>query len=277
MPAHIGRYDRRTKRLQRAVSRKRKGSGNRGKAVARLPQCHRRIGAMRRDFLHQATTQLVQTNALIAIEDLQVINMTASAAGTIQAPGKNVRQKAGLNRRILRNGWGLARSMLEYKCAWHGVTLVAVPPAYSSQQCSRCRHIAADNRKTQAPFACVECGHTENADKNAAHNILLRAKQMLAGGGPSCTAGYPGTHACEGAVARVKQSPAAAPETARSGSRKRDRASVGRNRSGAEPIRESPCIARVASLRSEDVKHVSRHPPPPAADQAQKTRRTTLR
>jgi putative transposase len=199
LPARIGRYERRMKRLQQAVSRKRKGSGKRGKAVVRLAQCHRRIGAMRRDFLHQATTQLVQTNALIAIEDLQVKRMTASAAGTIQAPGSNLRQKAGLNRSILRNGWAMARSMLEYKCAWNGVTLVAVPPAYSSQRCSGRGQIAADNRKTQAQFACVECGHTENTDKNAARNLLLRAKQMLRGGCPSCTAGYAGTHACAGA------------------------------------------------------------------------------
>jgi putative transposase len=200
LPARIGRYERRIKRLQQAVSRKRRGSNNRRKAVARVAECHRRIAAIRRDFLHEETTGLVRNHALIAIEDLQVKAMTASAAGTLSTPGRNVRAKAGLNRSILRNGWGMARSMLQYKAAWRGSTLVAVPPAYTSQQCSACGHVAAENRVTQALFQCVECGHTENADRNAARNILLCAKEILAGGGPSRTAGYAGTHACSGGV-----------------------------------------------------------------------------
>jgi len=206
LPARIGRYERRMKRLQQAVSRKRKGSANRKKAVARLNACHGQIGAMRRDFLHQATTKLVAEHALIAIEDLAVRSMTGSAAGTVDEPGKNVRQKAGLNRAILRNGWAMARSMLEYKAAWSGAMLVAVPPAYTSQACSSCGHTAAENRKTQATFLCAACGHTENADRNAAKNILAKAQLMLGsadeiqpGGRPASTAGYAGTDACEGA------------------------------------------------------------------------------
>jgi putative transposase len=96
-------------------------------------------------LLHQETTKLVASHALIVIEDLQVKNMTASAAGTVEAPGKNVRQKAALNRTILRNGWSMARSMLEYKSAWRGSVLVAVAPAFTSQQCSCCGHIAAES------------------------------------------------------------------------------------------------------------------------------------
>jgi putative transposase len=194
------------KRLQQQVSRKRKGSANRKKAVARLNTCHSRIAAIRRDFLHQATTKLVAAHALIAIEDLSVKAMTASAAGTVDEPGKNVRQKAGLNRTILRNGWSMARQMLEYKATWSGVMLVAVPAAYTSQECSDCGHTAAANRKTQAVFECVACGHRENADRNAAKNILRRAQVQLGtaehdaqpDGRPARTAGYAGTHACEG-------------------------------------------------------------------------------
>jgi putative transposase len=208
LPTRIAMYEKRVKHLQRCVSRKRKGSNNRRKALARVIECSRRVAAMRRDFLHRETTNLASNNALLGIEDLPVKAMTASAVGTIEAPGRNVRQKAVLNRTILRNGWGLARSMLEYKCAWRGVTLVAVPPAYTSQQCGCCGHIAAENRKTQALFECVQCGHTENADRNAARNILHRAKKQLArlqganenpmGGCPSRTAGSAGTYACEG-------------------------------------------------------------------------------
>ena len=73
--------------------------------------------------------------------------------------------------------------MLEYKAAWSGVMLVAVPPAYTSQACWACGHTAAENRKSQAVFECVACGHTENADRNAAKNILRRAQQMLVASG----------------------------------------------------------------------------------------------
>ena len=199
LPARIGRYERRMKRLQQQVSRKKRGSANRKKAVARLKTCHSRIATIRRDFLHQATTKLLADHALIAIEDLSVKSMTASAAGTVEAPGRNVKAKAGLNRTILRNGWSMARQMLEYKAAWSGVMLVAVPPAYTSQECSVCGHVAADNRKTQSVFSCVDCGHSENADRNAAKVILRRGEQILSGGCPASTAGYAGTHACEGA------------------------------------------------------------------------------
>ena len=98
------------KRLQRELCRKKKGSRNRAKARARLNACHGRVASMRRDFLHQRTTELVRSHALIAIEDLAVKRMTASAAGTEEEPGSNVKAKAGLNRVILRNGWSTASS-----------------------------------------------------------------------------------------------------------------------------------------------------------------------
>lgn len=143
-------------------------------------------------------------HALIAIEDLSVKAMTASAAGTVDKPGKNIRQKAGLNRTILRNGWSMARQMLEYKAAWSGVMLVAVPAAYTSQECSDCGHTAAANRKSQSLFLCVACGHAENADRNAAKNILRRGQEILSGGRPASTAGYAGTDACEGAQRKMQ-------------------------------------------------------------------------
>lgn len=238
LPQRISRYERRMKRLQQAVSRKKQGSANRKKAVARLGVIHARIASMRRDFLHQRTTELVRNHALIAIEDLTVKSMTASAAGTVEAPGKNVRAKSGLNRSILRNGWSMARSMLEYKAAWSGVMLVAVPPAYTSQTCSACGHTAAENRKTQAVFECVACGHTENADRNAAKNILRRAQEQLGGeaeqgiqpgGRPARTAGYAGTQACEAGAKRQPR-----PRSAAQG------ASVGAPLAGTSPEMSLP-------------------------------------
>ncbi len=161
--------------------------------------------------------------------------MTASAAATDHEPGRNVKAKSGLNRTLLRHGWGMARSMLESKTAWRGATLVAVPPAYTSQECSEFGHTAAQNRKTQALFACAACGHTDNAERNAAKNILRRGLETLApsqagcasggedpfqpGGRPasmSWTAGYAGTHACEG-VCASKDAPRRRPRSAAQG------------------------------------------------------------
>ena len=97
--------------------------------------------------------------------------MSRSAKGTIEAPGSNVRAKSGLNRAILDQGWSMFRAMLEYKLAWAGGKLIAVPPHYTSQTCPNCTHVSAENRRTQARFSCVECGYQNNADLVGAINI----------------------------------------------------------------------------------------------------------
>lgn len=101
--------------------------------------------------------------------------MSASAKGTIEEPGTNVAAKSGLNRRILDQGWGEFRRQLGYKLMWNGGTLLLIDPRNTSRTCNACGHVSAENRKTQAVFACVECGHAANADTNAAKNILGRA------------------------------------------------------------------------------------------------------
>jgi putative transposase len=186
----LKKQQRRLKHAQRAVSRKVKGSRNRRKAVDRLGRLHARIAAQRNDWLHKLSTELADQHPVIAIEDLKVAAMSASAAGTAQAPGKRVRQKAGLNRAILDQGWAEFRRMLQYKCAARGGAVVPVPPAYTSQACAACGHVAAQNRPAQARFACVACGHADNADTNAARNILAA--------GSAVWAARPA--ACEGAV-----------------------------------------------------------------------------
>jgi putative transposase len=133
---------------------------------------HARIAHQRADWLHKLSTQLTDAHPVIAIEDLKVVAMSASAAGMTEAPGWRVRQKAGLNRAILDQGWAEFRRQLEYKTAARGGAVVPVPAAYTSQTCRVCGHVSADNRPTQARFACVACGHTDNADLNAAQNIL---------------------------------------------------------------------------------------------------------
>ena len=174
--------ERRKARLQRSLSRKRKGSKNRSKARIRLAEFQTRISRRRRDSIHKATTYLSKNHGRVVVEDLRVKNMTASAKGTPEAPGRNVKAKAGLNRVILDKGFGEIRRQLEYKCRWYGSELVAVNPAYTSQRCSVCGHTEAGNRRTQAEFCCLECGHAENADRNAAKNILEAGTGLPAAG-----------------------------------------------------------------------------------------------
>ena len=160
------------RKAQQALSRKTKFSRNWKRAKVRVHRIHARIGNARRDYLHKTTTTISQNHAMVCIEDLQVGNMSRSAAGTVAAPGKNVRAKSGLNRAILDQGWFEFRRQLDYKLAWNGGWLVAVPPHNTSRTCPRCGHVSADNRQTQARFRCRECGFEEHADVVGAINIL---------------------------------------------------------------------------------------------------------
>ncbi len=119
---------------------------------------------------------------MIAIEDLQVRHMSKSAKGNNKQYGKMVKQKSGLNRSMLDQGWAEFRRQLEYKSAWNGGFVVAVPPQYTSQTCPCCDHVSKDNRQKQAKFECVECGFEENADVVGAINILARGHRVLACG-----------------------------------------------------------------------------------------------
>ncbi|WP_321788701.1 transposase [Burkholderia pyrrocinia] len=159
-------------RAQQAMSRKVKFSRNWMKAKARVQRIHSRIGNARRDYLYKATTTISQNHAMVCIEDLQVRNMSRSAAGTTEKPGRQVRAKSGLNKAILDQGWFEFRRQLDYKLEWNGGWLIAVPPQNTSRTCPCCDHVSADNRRTQSRFECVECGYKENADVVGAINVL---------------------------------------------------------------------------------------------------------
>lgn len=161
------------RRCHRQLSRKQKGSANRQKAKMRLAKQNLRIANMRKDFLHKLSTRYSE-NQVVVVEELNVKNMTKSAKGTEDKPGRNVRAKSGLNRSILKNGWGMFFEMLDYKTARRGGRLVKVSPEYTSQTCNVCGHISKENRKSQSRFKCEACGHTANADVNAAKNIRDR-------------------------------------------------------------------------------------------------------
>ena len=149
-----------------------KFSNNWKKVKARVQRIHARIGNARRDYLHKATTTISQNHAMVCIEDLQVRNMSKSAAGTTDAPGRNVRAKAGLNKSILDQGWFEFHRQLDYKLAWNGGHLITVPPQNTSRTCPRCGHVSGENRRTQQRFACVDCGFEDNADLVGAINVL---------------------------------------------------------------------------------------------------------
>ena len=178
------RHEARLRLAQRAMSRKTQFSSNWKKAKAHVQRIHSRIGNARRDYLHKATTAISQNHAMVCIEDLQVRNMSRSAAGDTGQPGKNVRAKSGLNKAILDQGWFEFRRQLDYKLAWNGGHLIAVPPQNTSRTCPACGCVRAENRQTQAKFACVECGFEENADLVGAINILARGHRVAACGEP---------------------------------------------------------------------------------------------
>ena len=168
--------------LQRKLSRRTKFFANWQKLKKRIQRLHRRIADVRNGFLHKLTTTISKNHALVVIEDLKVRNMSRSASGTLEAPGRNVRAKTGLNKSILDQGWFEFRRQLSYKLAWLGGTLLIIPPQYTSQTCSRCGCVDKHSRQTQARFKCTACGFELNADHNAALNILAAGQAVAACG-----------------------------------------------------------------------------------------------
>ena len=181
--ASFRKHEKRLAKYQRRMARKVKGSSNWKKAKSRIQRIHARIADARADFLHKASSTISKNHAMVAVEDLKISNMSKSAKGTADAPGRNVHAKSGLNKSILDQGWGEFRRQLEYKTAWRGGYFVAVDPKNTSRTCPCCGHVSAGNRKTQALFACVRCGHEANADHVGALNVLAAGHAVIACGG----------------------------------------------------------------------------------------------
>jgi transposase len=167
-------------RVCRRLSRAKRGSNRRQRARLRLARVKARDAGRRKDWAEKASTDIARRFDVIRIEDLKIRNMTRSAKGMLENPGRNVRQKAGLNRAILAQGWGLFAQRLQDKALGR---VEKVPAAFTSQRCSCCGHIARESRESQALFRCVACGHSENADVNAAKNIAAGRAVTARGGG----------------------------------------------------------------------------------------------
>ena len=167
-------------REQRKLSRKKRGSNNWKKQKRKISGLHHTITNVRSDFLHKLSTEISKNQARVYVEGLHIRNMSASARGTIEEPGRNIKAKSGLNKSILDQGWYEFRRQLKYKLAWQGGSLVEVDYRCTSQTCSCCGHTVKENRLSQAVFKCLACGHEENADVNAAKNILTVGQTGMA-------------------------------------------------------------------------------------------------
>jgi IS605 OrfB family transposase len=169
-------------KAQRRLSKKKKFSENWKKQKRKIQKIHSKICSIRRDFQHKLSTNLSKNHAMIVTEGLKISNMSKSASGTTKSPGKNVRAKSGLNRSILDQGWSEFKRQIKYKLEWLGGVYVEVNPSYTSQKCSSCANTDKKSRISQSKFCCISCGHTENADINAAKNILAAGHVVLACG-----------------------------------------------------------------------------------------------
>lgn len=160
-PRHYQMAMRKLRTAQRAVARKpNKRSNRRKKAVRRVAKIHRKVARQRLDFHHKTANKFIRENDLIAHEDLNVGGMG----------------RGNLARCIHDVGWSQFFQMLSVKAECAGRKVIRVDPRYTSQACSQCGHTCKENRMSQAKFKCVQCGHEQNADVNAALNILARAE-----------------------------------------------------------------------------------------------------
>jgi len=179
VPGLTARERKRLRRLERKLSRARRGSNRRGRMKHAIARLRARETDRRKDWAEKTSTDIARHFDVIRVEDLKIGNMTRSARGTRGDPGRNVRQKAGLNRGILASGWGLLVRRLEEKAPGR---VEKFRPAFTSQRCSACGQVDRDSRESQAVFRCTACGFACHADVNAAKNIAAGHAVTARGG-----------------------------------------------------------------------------------------------
>jgi putative transposase len=150
------------RRAQRRVARRKKGSKRRRRAVTQAQKVHLRIRNRRSDFLHRHSTAVIKKYGTVKVEALNVSGMS----------------RGNLAKQILDCSWSEWFRQLQYKAAEAGRRMVAVDLKYTSQTCAKCGFKHPDNRKTQADFQCLSCGHQDHADHNAAVNISARNEPL---------------------------------------------------------------------------------------------------
>ena len=166
--------------LQRQLTKKTKFSNNWKKLKNKISRRHSKTACIRRDFLWKSARTIAKSHGYIVLEDLKTKNMSKSASGTLESPGKMVAQKSGLNKAILRQGWHMFSVMLNQKAEEFGGYVDKVNPRNTSRECASCGYTHVDNRQSQDRFECQKCSHQENADINAAKVILARGLRVSA-------------------------------------------------------------------------------------------------
>jgi putative transposase len=179
VPGLTAREHNRRRRLERKLARAKRGSNRRARVKHAVAGLRARETDRRKDWVEKASTSIARRFDLVRVEDLQIQNMTRSARGTLKHPGSNVMAKAGLNREILRSGWGLLVRRLEEKAPGR---VEKINPAFTSQRCSACGHVDGKSRESQARFTCTACGFACHADVNAARNIAAGHAVTARGG-----------------------------------------------------------------------------------------------
>jgi putative transposase len=179
VPGLTTRERRRLRRLERKLARARRGSARRQRVRLAIARVKARQADRRRDWAEKTSTNIACRFDVIRVEDLMIASMTRSAKGTRDHPGRNVRAKAGLNREILRSGWGLLVRRLADKAPGR---VEKIPAAFTSQTCSGCGHRDPESRESQSRFRCRACGLQVHADVNAARNIAAGHAVTARGG-----------------------------------------------------------------------------------------------
>ncbi len=179
VPGLTARERKRMRRMEHKLARARRGSNRRGRVRLALARLRARETDRRKDWAEKASTGIARRFDLIRVEDLRIHNMTRSARGTLDNPGRNVRAKAGLNRGILASGWGVLVRRLEEKAPGR---VEKISPAFTSQRCSACGQVDEKSRESKAVFQCTACGYACHADVNAARNIAAGHAVTARGG-----------------------------------------------------------------------------------------------
>lgn len=186
----------RIRKHERRAARAKKGSPEKAAGYAKVARLKAREANRRKDWCEKTSTLLARSYDVIRFEKLSIKNMTRSARGTVEQPGRNVAQKSGLNRGILSQGWGLLRRRTEDKAPGR---VEDVPAPYTSLRCSACGWIDKNSRKSQTEFCCSSCGFTCNADENAAHNVaagqggIPRPRRTAGAGGVTAATSHSST------------------------------------------------------------------------------------
>lgn len=175
VPKYLRKKEKQLKRLQRRLSKAEKRTPKRLKILHALQKCHYRIKCRRNDFLHKQANHLLSISDCICREDLSIQNMVRRPKPKPDGEGGYLPNcasaKAGLNKSISDVGWFKFFEIMRYKAEVFGKNIIPVPPAYTSQECSKCHVIVKKSLSTRT-HRCPECGYVAPRDLNAANNIL---------------------------------------------------------------------------------------------------------